>query len=285
MSQTVKTAIIMTAGWGTRWLPLTKAVEKYMVPLGNRPVIDWKVKECVDAGINHIIFVTHEQHAQLQQYFSPRPNLESYLEKKGKDKWLDEIRQPEYKDVKFDYINQPSEGLYGTAVPLGIGYDLVPEGETIAVFNADDTTFRADGTNEVSDFIKEWQESGAPNGIMVTKLDIEDAPKYGVVAHTDEGNFIEIVEQPTVEVAKTIPNPTKNINDFIFGPEVRKICKDFIENKEDDGSEYRITDVLTRVAQEGHRVHVYTMKGEWLDCGNPVDWLKSNQVVAAAQKA
>ncbi|HEV2413036.1 MAG TPA: sugar phosphate nucleotidyltransferase [Candidatus Saccharimonadales bacterium] len=284
MDKQINTAIIMTAGWGTRWLPLTKAVEKYMVPLGSRPVIDWKVQECVDAGITHIIFVVNEQHAQLKRYFSPRPVLENYLEQKGKNKWLDEIRQPQYKGIKFDYIVQPSVGIYGTAVPLNIGYDLVSEGETIAVFNADDTTFRTDGTNEVTDFFKSWRESEASNAIMVTKLDIEDAPKYGVVAHTDDGDFIEIVEQPTVEVAKTIQNPTKNINDFIFGPEVRRICKEYIETKEDDGKEYRITDVLTQVAKEGHGVHVYTMKGEWLDCGNPGDWLRSNQVVVGAKE-
>src|SRR5687767_1023195 len=99
----IKKAIIPVAGYGTRRLPITKAVEKCMLPVGNRPIVDYVVEDCLKAGITDIIFVVSEQFEQLQNYYGNNELLEEYLKGKGKTAQLQEVRELARK-AKFHYV-------------------------------------------------------------------------------------------------------------------------------------------------------------------------------------
>src|SRR5690349_8132591 len=102
---TCNKAIIMMAGYGTRRLPITKALEKYMLPIGNRPVIDYIVEDCLKAGITEFIFVVGEEFDQLKRYYGQNQILEEYLEIKGKTDELEEVRRLNRK-ARFRYVVQ-----------------------------------------------------------------------------------------------------------------------------------------------------------------------------------
>ena len=103
-------AIIPVAGRGTRWLPLTKSIEKCMLPVGNRPIIDYVVEDCLRAGITEFYFIVGEDSMQLRSYYRPNLDLEDYLKRNGRDDMLPLIDTP---DARFHFIIQPSYGKYG----------------------------------------------------------------------------------------------------------------------------------------------------------------------------
>ncbi len=115
---TISKAIIPVAGWGTRMLPITKSIEKSMLPVGTRPVVDYIVQDILAAGITEIYFVVGEQSSQIQSYYRSNIQLNDYLKRTGKEDKLALVAPPS--GVKTHFIVQPSTGGYGTSVPVGL---------------------------------------------------------------------------------------------------------------------------------------------------------------------
>ena len=130
---TVTKAIIPVAGWGTRRLPITKAIEKCMLPIGNRPIVDYVVRDCLAAGINDIYFVVGESSTQLQLYYEENGALDAYLIANGKENLLPLVKPP--REVRFHYITQPADGKYGTALPISVVMPEIEHGESVAVLS------------------------------------------------------------------------------------------------------------------------------------------------------
>ncbi|MGH7196283.1 MAG: sugar phosphate nucleotidyltransferase [Candidatus Saccharimonadales bacterium] len=126
----ISKAFIPMAGYGTRRLPVTKALEKCMLPIGNRPIVDYVVGDCLKAGVTDIIFVVGEQFNQLQTYYGRNMLLEEYLKDKGKTKELEEIIDLSEK-ATFHYVVQDQHQPYGTAVPVALCADLVNDDEQV----------------------------------------------------------------------------------------------------------------------------------------------------------
>src|SRR5690606_14322531 len=114
-------AIIPVAGWGTRRLPITKTIEKCMLPIGNRPLVDYVVQDCLKAGITEIIFIVSEDSTQLQSYYGDNLALNDYLTRGGKTDKLPLVAPPQ--GVTLRYVTQPSGSKYGTAVPVALAAD------------------------------------------------------------------------------------------------------------------------------------------------------------------
>ena len=123
-------AIIPVAGWGTRMLPITKSIEKCMLPIGNRPLIDYVVQDCLAAGVRELIFVVGEQSSQLESYYRSNILLNDYLRSKGKD---DKLALVAPIDAKLHFVTQPSYGKYGSAVPVALAADYLEDGESAVV--------------------------------------------------------------------------------------------------------------------------------------------------------
>ena len=121
-------AIIPVAGWGTRMLPITKTIEKCMLPIGNRPLIDYVVQDCLAAGINEFIFIVSENSSQLEDFYRSNIQLNDYLKRKGKVDLLPLVGPLQ---AKMHFVIQPSYGKYGTAVPVALATDYIEDDELL----------------------------------------------------------------------------------------------------------------------------------------------------------
>lgn len=280
----IVTAIIPIAGWGTRWLPLTKAIEKGMLPLGNRPIVDWIVADCVAAGITRIIFVVGEGQTQIRQYFSHNALLDDYLTRHGKQEALNLVRQPQYKGVHFEFVLQPADAGYGTALPVALCVPKLAPDESVVVLMGDDIVYRDDGGNEVADFMAAWQASDAPNALMTCPISIEVAKsgKYGLIRQDKQGYFAEIIEKPSPEAVDNLPHePSINISKYIFCPGMLAAIWHYVADGQRE-KEFFITTPISEAVGKGMRYYVHSITGQYLDAGNPENWLQANTVIASS---
>ncbi len=267
-------AIIPVAGWGSRWLPITKAIEKCMLPIGNRPLIDYVVDDCLKAGIEEFIFIVSEQSNQLEAYYRSNLRLNDYLRQNGKESLLPLVGPLK---AKMRFITQPSYGKYGTAVPVGLALDYLEDGESAVVLMGDDFIYNSDDSSEVKRLIDATPDGSC--GLMAKRVGDEDISKYGVIKMDDEGNYQAIVEKPSREEA---PSDMASIGKYILNKEVVALCLDVEESPR---GEYELPDAINAYVTSGGKVKVYPCVGEHLDGGTPESWLYANTVVMGLDSA
>jgi UTP--glucose-1-phosphate uridylyltransferase len=263
-------AIIPVAGWGTRRLPITKAIEKTMLPIGNRPLVDYVVQDCIKAGITDIYFVISEGSTQLRQYYSNNDALNEYLIDAGKNEALKLVALPD--GVNFHYIEQPQKGKYGTAVPVALAAKHIFEGESAVVLGGDDFIYNADGTSEVERLIDATPENG--NAMLAVTVSADQVNKYGVIEVSDSQEFVRIVEKPNADEA---PSNLINISKYILNHDAIDRVAQFVQT--DQAGEYYITDPINEYVLGGGSIKVVQAQGEYLDGGTMEGWLHANKVV------
>lgn len=271
---TVTKAIIPVAGWGTRMLPITKAIEKCMLPIGTRPIVDYVVQDCIAAGITDIYFVVGEQSTQIQNYYRSNIQLNDYLKRQGKTDKLALVAP--IKDVSFHFIVQPGQGKYGTAVPVGLVSEYIDEDESVVVLMGDDFVYNTDGTNEVGRLIDAATAAGgaAMLGVSVPR---EAVSKYGVLQLDEAGLYQRIVEKPSVDKA---PSNLINISKYVLPKVVVDSAVDIPANP--IRGEYEITDVINNYVADGGQVKVVEARGQYLDGGSVEGLVHANNVVLAS---
>jgi UTP--glucose-1-phosphate uridylyltransferase len=268
-----KKAIIAVAGFGTRRLPITKALEKCMLPVGDRPIIDYVVEDCLKAGIEEFIFVVGEDFQQLKRYYGHNQLLETYLEDKGKITELQEVQTLAGK-ARFRYIIQDQHQPYGTAVPIWLARYLVHPDEKVLVVFGDQFFYRKDGSSEIKDFIANAAATEAQAAMLAVEVPWETVSQYGIVSTVKQGNvelYEHIVEKPTREAAPTNLN---NGSCFLFGHDIFPFLEQNV-NTEQPGEHY-ITDALNAYAAAGNNIAVIRAQGEFMDCGTTDGWLYTN---------
>lgn len=161
-------AIIPVAGWGTRMLPITKAIEKCMLPIGTRPVIDFVVQDVIKAGITDIYFVVGEQSSQLQNYYRSNIQLNDYLRRHGKEDKLPLVAP--LKGVSIHFVTQPSTGGYGTSVPVGLVSEFIADDECAAVIMGDQFFYRNDDGSNTADLVRLVESRGLSAGLFGVKM-------------------------------------------------------------------------------------------------------------------
>lgn len=274
-------AIIPVAGFGTRRLPVTKAVEKCMLPVLNRPVIDYIVQDCIAAGVRDFYFVVGEECVQLRNYYQRNEALEAHLKQHGKDAMLDMIMPPEGVGFHFIVQSQAADAPYGTSVPVWLARDVIEDGEKVLVIMGDQFMFNEDGASETKRFFELAEKAGTPSAMLTVEVPHEDVNMYGIVATRERDGveiFEEIVEKPSVEDA---PSNLNNASFYLFD----QAFFDFLDQDiamHHDG-EYMITDPLNEYVQAGNEIVVIRNKGEYLDCGTVDGWLYANERVRKAQ--
>ena len=270
----ITTAIIPVAGYGTRRLPITKAIEKCMLPIGNRPVVDYVVADCVAAGIHDIYFIVGEESHQIRQYFGRNHKLEKYLRERGKLDELREIQPPQ--NVNFHFIEQPANGRYGTTIPVALALRKIGVTESVAVIMGDDFLYSQGGReNDITNLLLAAGENEAT--MLGVRIPRAETAKYGVIALDKRGNFRAIIEKPTPENA---PSNLINISKYVFPPKLCKLVLDFASNDAPThNGEYFITDPINAFVSGGGVMKVVANRGEYLDGGNLAGWLHANEVV------
>lgn len=271
----VTKAIIPVAGWGTRRLPITKAIEKCMLPIGNIPVIDFVVQDCLKAGITDIYFVVSGDAAQLKGYYSRNVALEEHLGQKGKSDIIDAIMPPE--NVQFHYVSQSmDDGRYGTTVPVWLCRDVIKKDEQVLVIMGDQFFYRRDGGSNAADLIALVDDSDLKVGLFGVPVPLAEVQKYGVIEKDEKGYYRRIVEHPKPEEAPSNLNNASFylFDDTIFDYFARDMALPHV-------GEYMIIDPINRYVSDGNNIIVGEAKGEYLDAGTVDGWLHANQVILA----
>lgn len=270
MSKITK-AIIPVAGYGTRRLPITKAIEKAMLPVGNRPIVDYTVEDCIKAGIKDIYFVINEDSTQIEAFFERNQRFEEYLKKKDKTDKLGLI-EPR-KGVNFHYIRQNPDDRYGTAIPVALALEKIGVNEPVVVLMGDDFIYNYNGASNVSQMVEKFDGKNAVMlGALVNKKEVE---KYGVIKADKDNNFLEIVEKPT---PKEAPSNMINVSKYILPAGLLETFAKYIKQNQQNG-EYYITDIINDFVSRGNTMKVVPAIGQYLDGGTLEGWLHANKVV------
>ena len=266
---TITKAIIPVAGWGTRRLPITKTIEKCMLPIGNRPLVDYVVQDCLKAGITELIFVVGEDSTQLEDYYRTNIKLNDYLKRNGKEDKLPMIAPLE--GVTLHFITQSSYGKYGTAVPIALAADYINEGESAVVLMGDDFIWNPDGSSEVARLLDATPDGDC--GLLAAQVPQEAVSKYGVIERDSEGNYVRIIDQPTPEDA---PSNLINISKYVL---TKAVIDRAASLPAAHNGEYQLPDAINGHVSDGGKVKVVPANGEYLDGGSVEGWLHANNVV------
>lgn len=264
-------AIIPVAGWGTRRLPITKAIEKCMLPIGNRPIVDYVVEDCVKAGITDVFFVVNKDfNQQIKTYYGDNIALNEYLIDRGR-----EPLSQEYADITFHYIEQVSNDKYGTAIPVALAAEHIDEGESAVVLMGDDFIYNSNDSSEVARLLESTPEGGS--AMLCASVEKSEVGRYGVVEMTEDGEYIRIVEHPNPE---TTPSTLINISKYVLNGDLLKAAG---QVERHSSGEYYLIDAMNQYVERGGVIKVLPAMGQYLDGGNLAGWLHANNMVVGSQ--
>jgi len=272
----IRKALIMAAGYGTRFLPVTKVVQKEMLPVLNKPVIDYIVDDCIRAGIEEILIVVNEADSQIEQYYTQKPSLELYLTKKGKADIAAEIQQLHTK-ASFTFIVDADDCKYGTALPLIAAERYLKDEEAFLVMTGDDFLYDPAGASPLAELVLFAEEFPASAIVTCTEVAEEDVFKYGIA----ENREVEGRKFLTRLIEKPHPSETTSrlagISKYVFTPEIFPVLAELQPNEK--SGEYFLTDAVEQLASF-RDVALFQTKHMFLDCGNIANWLHTNMVLA-----
>ena len=266
----VRKAVIPAAGLGTRFLPATKAQPKEMLPILDKPAIQYVVEEAVRAGIHDILIISGRGKRTIEDHFDRSFELEYYLETKGKYDLLKEVREVSELGV-IHYIRQRD--------PLGLGNAIAVaephvHGQPFAVMLGDD--IMSEDNPLLVEMLKVHERYGR-SVIAVMEVPKRDIQLYGsIVPEFVEDNVaraVSLVEKPKPEEA---PSNLAVIGRYVLTPEIFDALRD---TEPGVGGEVQITDAINRLAQE-QAVYAYVFEGGRFDIGNKLDYLKATVEMA-----
>lgn len=278
----IKKAIIPVAGWGTRRLPITKVLEKSMLPIGNRPLVDYVVEECARAGIKEIYLVIDDKpFSQVKAYYEQNPELNKYLIARGKEDKLD-LADTKPNGVRLNFFPQKNMAThYGTAVPVAQVIEEYKIDEPVAVLMGDDFIYNRDGSSDLKRII-ELVKTPKDSAMSAVEIPHDDVEKYGVLK-IDDGLLTGIYEKPK---KKDAPSNFINISKYVMSTELlERVVKFYHDNHFGPrDQEYVITDPIIEHIKAGGRIHVLPIRGEYLDGGSVEGWLHANNVVCGGEE-
>jgi UTP--glucose-1-phosphate uridylyltransferase len=269
MIRVIKKAIIPAAGWGTRFLPQTKAMPKEMLPIIDKPVIQYVVEEVVASGIKDIIIVTGWHKRAIEDHFDRSIELERFLESRGKEKPLEEIRKIAQL-ANFIYIRQKGES-YGNAIPILVAEPAIDK-EPFAVLWGDEFIMaKPPRLFQMLSAFKKYK------GAIISAVRIEkkeDLSRYGIaeVVPMEKNIFRikKIVEKPLPQKA---PSNLATHGAYILPPEIFSIIRKLKPGK--DG-EYWLPDAINELIKSGYPVFACEIQNaRYYDTGNKLEYLKT----------
>ena len=268
MNNKVRKAVIPVAGYGTRFLPFTKAVPKPMLPILNKPALQVISEEVVNSGITDILFIVGYKKEILESHFDAAPELEKMLKEKGKDDFLKEVVYPEHM-ANFTYVVQEVQN--GTASAVQLAKDFVGD-EPFAVLFGDDVMFneKCPVIGQLADVYEKYGKTVL--GCKRVSMDVISkyaSVEFDKVLEDDVYNMVKVTEKPKREEAKSDLAP---LGRYVCSPKIF----DIIENlKPGANGEYQFTDALDIIARsEGALAYVFD--GTRYDMGDRFGYLKAN---------
>ncbi len=262
MARAVKAAVFPVAGRGTRFLPATKASPKEMLPIVDKPLIQYAVEEAIDAGATKLIFITGSSKRAIEDHFDSDPELEAALEAGGKTDLLESIRGIVPKGVSCIYIRQGE--------PLGLGHAVLCAqaavgDEPFFVHLADDLI--AGESPCLTQMAAEYERHGG-SVIAVETVPHEDTSSYGIVAINESNRITQIVEKPAPDDA---PSDSAVVGRYLLAPEVFDKLR---TTGRGAGGEIQLTDAIADLLDDAP-VYAYSFRGQRYDCGSKLGYLKA----------
>lgn len=265
MSKRVRKAVFPVAGFGTRFLPATKAMPKELLPIIDKPVIQYAAEEAVRAGIDTLIFVTGRNKRMIEDHFDSNLELEAALAEKGKFSAAEMIHNLLPPNVHCVFVRQARQLGLGDAVACAQG---VVGDEPFAVLLADDFILNKPGAAGVtSDLVNAFHETGRSQ-LSVMTVDGPDISKYGVVIPdaADSYRVRGLVEKPDEADA---PSNLASIGRYVLTPDVFNILRN---QSPGAGNEIQLADAINTMAERG-QVGRVTLDGRRYDCGSKRGYL------------
>jgi len=261
----VRKAIITAAGWGTRFLPITKTQPKEMLPLVDKPLIQYSVEEAINSGIEQIILITALGKRAIEDYFDRSFELEYFLERKGETKRLQEMR--ELSDlVNVCYIRQKEQLGLGHAIL--IAKEIVGE-EPFAVLLPDDIV---DSQVPVLKQMIEVYEQYQTNIVAVECVSRQDTIKYGIIEPKKiSGHIYQVLSLAEKPEPAQAPSNLGVVGRYILMPQIFDVLEVTPRGK---NQEIQLTDALQLLLKQ-QSILAYEFEGVRYDTGTPLGWLKA----------
>ena len=260
----VRKAVFPVAGFGTRFLPATKAMPKELLPIVDKPLIQYAVEEAILAGIDTLIFVTGRHKRAIEDHFDRNPELELALRAKDKNEQADMVRNILPKGVECIFVRQPEQ--------LGLGHAVLCAeraigGDPFAVLLADDF-LTWDGEGVTSELVKAYHQSGKTQ-LSVMQVDGPNISKYGVIKLNGINGLVTgIVEKPNFEEA---PSNLASIGRYVLTPDIFNILR---TQTAGSGGEIQLADAINIQAIAGE-IEAVILKGQRFDCGSVAGYLSA----------
>ena len=265
--QKIRKAVIPAAGFGTRFLPETKAMPKEMLPIVDKPTIQYIVEEIKASGIEQILIISGHAKRAIEDHFDSSPELEQHLYESGKMDLLKEVRQ--VASVKIHYTRQQYMRGLGDAILCAKEF---MDGEPFGVILGDDVVYNGSGEPALKQLISQYDKTGGTIiGCQLVRP--EQVSSYGIIngPPTENPDLLKVknmIEKPSIEEA---PSRFAALGRYVITPEV---CKILEETKPGKGGEIQLTDALRVMAKNGN-VYAYNFKGKRYDTGNKLGYLKA----------
>ncbi len=263
-------AVIPAAGLGTRFLPATKNMPKEMLPIVDKPAIQYVIEEAVEAGIDDVLIITGRGKEAIENHFDVAYELEDVLEKRNDKEKLREIKKIS-EMVDIHYIRQKK--------PLGLGHAILRakkhvDGENFAVMLGDDVIVSEIPC--IGQLMNQFEEYGGAI-IAVGEVPMEYVERYGIIEYKKINEriyeVVNIVEKPSLGKA---PSSLAVMGRYILPPEIFDCIE---ETKPGYGGEIQLTDAL-QILRKKKKIYAYLFEGKRFDLGNKFDWLKTNIEIA-----
>ena len=268
MTVKIKKAVFPVAGMGTRFLPATKACPKEMLPVVDKPLIQYAVEEAIAAGITDLIFVTSWSKRSIEDHFDKNFELEHKLEQAGKQELLDTVQSILPKGVNCFYVRQQEALGLGHAVLCA--KDIVGD-EAFAVLLADDMIY-CDETGCLDTMIDLANED-ASSVVAVEQVPMEQVNKYGVIDPVNLSDRLYklqgVVEKPPVEEA---PSNLSIVGRYVLQPRIFELLEN---TQRGAGGEIQLTDAIAALLKE-QAIYAYEFDGIRYDCGSKLGHMKAN---------
>ena len=272
----IKKAVLPVAGFGTRFLPASKAIPKEMLPIIDKPLVQYAVEEAISIGVEEIIFITSPEKLSIKKHFDINHNLESRLKNSKKLDMIERLNPEIFKEIKFHYIFQEEQNGLGHAI---LHAEKVVGKDPFAILLPDDLIFSEKSClSQLFDIYKQTNSSV----IAVNKVEKENIHKYGVIKPREIKEKLitieDIVEKPSLKEA---PSDIAVCGRYIFNASIFKFLK---STNFDKSGEIQLTDAIKKLLQE-EEVYASIYDGEKFDCGSKQGFVHATIALALRDKS
>jgi UTP--glucose-1-phosphate uridylyltransferase len=266
MQKRIRKAVIPAAGYGTRFLPVTKAIPKEMIPIVDKPVIQYIVEEALQSGIEEILIITGHGKRAIEDHFDTNIDLELQLRQQGKDQLLHLVQ--DISSINIHYIRQKHMRGLGDAIRCAESFI---DNEPFAVLLGDDVVY-----NPEQPALKQMMDAFSRLG--ATMLGCQEVPqelvsRYGIVQGqpTDDDRVVKLIDMVEKPAVDEVPSRLAALGRYILTPDIFEILRRVQPGK---GGEIQLTDAL-RLMADREAVYAYTFSGRSYDTGNKLGFLKA----------